>query len=759
MFRRLGLLASSYPKATIVLWLLVLAVSVPFSSKLQDNLAGGDLAIQTSESAQADSFIAEHFEGVSASRLIIVAESKETSPEASEFRQFVERLRTVTAGNPDVSSISDPYAASQSGQLDSDARRAFIYANLDMEEQQSRKFIKQLREDIKDVTPDGYTVKLTGSPAMNAEGSQIAKNNVKTVEKIGLPFVFILLLIVFRSVVAALLPLLTGVIAIVLAMAAAFFFSKHMDLSSLLTNIITMLGLGIAIDYALFITQRYRDELASGKDTGEAAVSSVATAGRSVFFAGVTVAISTVSILFSNTAFARSIALGGTLVVIAAVVVSVTLLPAVLTLIGKRIDALAIPFLRRRKEGGGSWRKSVIAIMQRPLLYLVLALIPIGVFIPPLFQIELHLPAANFNELPEDSEARQGMEAVTEQMGAGTLFPVKLLLQSSGNVFEPASMAELRRITDQIHTLPNVKEVQSILSFVTPERTAEQWRHLIERGDELQEPIKSRMQSFVSRDARSTLLYIVPEMEASSAATRALVDSIKDHIMPGISSQFTGSVTGATASGLDYDAEVLSHIPIIVSFVLVLTFLLLYAAFRSIVIPLVAIIMNLFVTASTFGFIVLMYQYGYMPGAESFPLNINTPLTLFVLLFGLSMDYEVILISRMREYYKETGQHEESVTDGIVTTAGMINGAASIMVVVFGVFLLADFQLIEELGVGLAFAILIDAFLVRTLLVPISMKLLGKYNWWSFTDWLSAIFTKQRASVYDSQVKEGKNGS
>jgi RND superfamily putative drug exporter len=243
----------------------------------------------------------------------------------------------------------------------------------------------------------------------------------------------------------------------------------------------------------------------------------------------------------------------------------------------------------------------------------------------------------------------------------------------------------------------------------------------------------------ISRDGRSAVWIVTADAEASSKQTRQLVKQIREEVLPSIDKSFKGSVAGDTAIGMDYDEVVLGSFPVVIGSVLLLTFLLLYASFRSVLLPLKAIAMNLFVTGSTLGFVVLMYQFGYMPGAEAFPLNINTPLTLFVLLFGLSMDYEVILISRMKERYEATGEHEESIVNGISSTAGMVNGAASIMVVVFGVFLFADFQLIQELGVGLAFAIFVDAWLVRSVLVPVLMKLLGHGNWWGFRAWTNFL--------------------
>ncbi|MWC28021.1 MMPL family transporter [Paenibacillus sp. MMS18-CY102] len=743
MLSKLGKVSTAYPKTTVFIWLIILMVSIPFSSKLHDNLSGGDLTIAASESAQANQYIAQAFDGFAVSRLIIVVEHNSLLPSEAPFQEQVKKVEDKLKQNPSVSNIIDPYDTGRN-QIDAASRRVFLYANLDMTEQQSRKFVKLLKQELPESAADGFKVLLTGSPALNAEGSQIAKDNVKMVEKIGLPFVFLLLLIVFRSFTAALLPLLTGMCAIIISMAGAYFFSTQMALSQLLTNIITMLGLGIAIDYALFMTQRFREELAAGLQVREAAQASVSTAGRSVFFAGATVAISMVSIVFSNTSYARSIALGGTIVVVASVAISITLLPAVLTLIGTKIDSLKLPILNKRraaiKREPTAWQRGIRSVMKRPILFLLLALVPIGVFIPPLTNIELHLPAGSFDELPADSEARQGMEAVTAHAGAGATFPVKLLLKTQNNVFGQPSIDQLKQTVQQLSKLPNVQSVQSIVTLITPQRSAEQWQKLTATPTEpLPEQAKQALQPFVSRDGKSTILYVIPKTEAGSSEARTLVDAIRHTVVPAITAGISASVFGETAAGLDYDAEVLSHFPLIIGFVLLLTFVLLYAAFRSVIIPLKAIIMNLLVTASTLGFVVLMYQYGYMPGAEPFPLNINTPLTLFVLLFGLSMDYEVILISRMREQYRLTGQHQESVTHGIVSTVGIINGAASIMVVVFGVFLFADFQLIEELGVGLAFAILIDAFLVRTILVPVFMQLLGKANWWSFRDWFAIL--------------------
>ncbi len=745
MFKKIGSLSAGYPKTILMFWVILFILAIPFGSRLQDHLGGGNLYIRDSESAEAREFIRSTFGEGSPDQLIFVVESVSFKTDDPHFRNTVERIEKIVKQDSRITHIESPYSAAHSNLLDATRNRAFVFADLNMEEREMRNYVKALKKVLTNTPFPGFQVYVTGSPAIHAEGSQIAKNNVATVEKIGLPIVFVLLLLVFRSVIAALLPLVMGVFTTMLSMAVAYPFAIHMELSQLLTNIITMLGLGVAIDYALFITQRFREELAAGTESRQAVTIAVSTAGRAVFFAGATVAISIISIVFSSTSFAQSIALGGSIVVITSIAASLTLLPAVLTLLGGKINSLSLPLFGAKEGRSYLWAQFVRVVLKRPILFLILVLAPLGSLLPPMFQINMHLPVASYQELPEGSESRTGMEAVAEHLGDGTIFPIQVLLQSERTLFQETAINEVDRIAAQIKGLPNVKEVLSFASFVTKDRPVEQWEALHTNPERLPDSIRERMNQLVSRDGKSTLLVVIPLTEASSEQTRTLVKKIRNEVIPEIIEGFTGAVTGETAIGLDYDAKVIGSFPYVIGSVIILTFIILYVTFRSVLIPLKAILMNLLVTGSTLGFVVLMYQFGYMFGAEPFPLSINTPLTLFVLLFGLSMDYEVILISRMKEQYEMTKDHEGSVAYGIVATSGMVNGAASIMVVVFGVFVMADFQLIQELGVGLAFAIFVDAFLVRSVLVPVFMKLLGRVNWWGFREWANMLFRKYSA--------------
>ncbi|MFC5704174.1 MMPL family transporter [Cohnella faecalis] len=733
MFKALGSLAAKYPRIVVSIWIAILLGSVFLSPKLEQQLSISAFNNMNSESTDARADIKTQFNDQSPQKLILLVESGDIRPSDPAFKQYILSLENEMKNNPAVSTIESAFSSDNPALLIADTNAAIINVNMTSDDSTTMRYVEVIKRDIIPKLPDSndFTVQITGAPGIAYDLNTIGKQNVTKVESIALPIVFLLLVLVFRSLVAAFIPLIIGIFTILVATAGSYLVAVNMPLYILITNIITMLGLGVAIDYALFVTQRFREELSIHSDKRVAAVNAIGTTGRSVFFAGITVAISLSSLLVPNSMLARSIAVGGILVTVVSLLLALTLLPAMLVLLGKKIDLLKIKLPNLKKQAANP-NAFVKKLMTYPIRFLLIGIVLTGLFAPSVFDIEIHEPAGAYTELPKSSEARQAMEKIVDHAGVGNIFPIQVLIRNEDRtMYEKESLAELERISRSIGQLDHVENVISLTTVNSASAaTTDQLYDLYIQRDGFPSDAQQQLQTLVSKDERASIVYVIPEASPGSPETRELVHRLRDDLSKLMSPGYTMDVTGDTAIGLDFDAQFIRNIPMILAISIFLTFVLLLITFRSVILPIKAIVLNLFVTVNTLGFLVLMFQYAHIPGTHEAALNINTPVIVFALLFGLSIDYQVMLVSRIKEHYDKSGNNEAAIVHGYSKTSGMINGAAAIMITVFGAFYFADLQIVREIGVGLALAIFIDAVIVRTIVVPTSMKLLGRLNWW-----------------------------
>ncbi|OAT81011.1 hypothetical protein A6P54_13540 [Bacillus sp. MKU004] len=712
MFKFFSNLTIRFPRLVLAIWVLLLIGTLPLASSLQDQLLSSGVKVKNSESYKASEKINEEFANSSENSVSILLSSSSTVEEKD-----INRVKEVINSYKSVEKIEE---------LKTDEQ---IVLNVHLSEG-GNAFVADFRQKAKEF--EELNILVTGSPAISFDIGEVSKDNVKLVERIGLPIVFLLLLFVFRSVISALLPIIIGIFSILISSAVLSIISKYMDLSPLLTNVVTMLGLGIAIDYALFITRRFKTELEIGNGKEAAIKKAVQTSGKSVFYAGLTVALTLLSLFVPDTLITNSVAIGGFTVVITSVLLSLSLLPVILFLLGDKVNFLKIG--KARQPEISFWEKLVNNIFKRPVLYLLGGILLVLLLIPFAAKLTMHIPVGAFQELPEGTESREGMEVLSDQLGIGNIFPIEILLndESQSSMTDPDALRSLNRLTNELRMVEGIEDVYSITNWNPQFTSVNEYQQLYEKGmtDQLPEEVQENLSSLLSEGHQYSLIKVIPETAPYTEESRELVRTIRETILPKYQDEIEGMVTGETANGLDIDQKITDSMPLIIGLIIVITYILLLIAFRSVILPIKAILMNTLVTASSVGFIVFMFQQGNLPGTNPAPINVNTPLIMFALLFGLSIDYEVIIISRIKEYYAETGLLKESIVKGFKETAGMINGAASIMIVVFGVFIFAHFQIIRELGTSLAYAILIDVLIVRTILVPSSMYLLGKWNWY-----------------------------
>ena len=561
---------------------------------------------------------------------------------------------------------------------------------------------------------DGFRVLVAGDATIAFENGELSESDLVQGERIGIPIALLILLVLFGAVVAALIPIGLALVSIVITMAiVALIGNIFGELVFFVQLWVTMIGLAVGIDYSLFVVSRFREELARGASNLEAVARTGATANRTVFFSGATVVIALVGVLIVPHALFFSTALGAIAVVIVSVIATLTLLPAVLALLGPRVDRFGLPFIRRgtaeRSEGTrhGFWEFITYRTMRFPV---VSVLVVGGLMIwASVYYLDINLGFNSVEVFPEESHTRAAFEALEEEFSFGYVNPAKVVID--GDVNDPQVQAAIGRLGEAIVADPDL-------------------------GTSIQ-------QANPSGDL-GVLLVPMPGAPSGSAAFGAL-ERLRNDYIPAAFSGVPGVVVvvgGLSAGYLDFNGVVDTYMPISFGLILGVSFILLLIVFRSIVIPIKAIIMNLLSVGAAYGLMVLVFQKGvgadFLGFQQTETIDVWLPLVLFAVLFGLSMDYHVFMLSRIRERYDQTQNNTESVAYGLRSTAALITGAALIMVAVFSGFASGDMVVNQQAGFGLAVAVLLDATLVRGILVPASMQLLGKRNWY-LPSWLGRL--------------------
>jgi len=561
----------------------------------------------------------------------------------------------------------------------------------------------------------GFDALITGTASIQSDFSQAASHDLQRGESIGVPIALIILLIVFGAVVAAGMPIVLSLIAITMAVALTALVGQTFDVSVFAINMISMMGLATGIDYSLFIISRFREERALGRGKIDAITVTGGTASRAVLFSGLTVVLALFGLLIVPTNIFGSLAIGAILVVSMSVVAALTLLPAVLSLLGDRVNSLRVPYLGRRllsaKTDGraSAWARLAQRAMRRPALALTIG---VGVLLlataPAIF---MKTGVSGVSSFPDGFESKAAFGVLDRQFSAGRVSPVQIVVDSP--VTSPAVRSGIARLKSELST------------------------------DKAFGPVQTQ-------EAKSGTLALLSVPVNGDSVGKLALDKVSQLRSTYIPQAFEGSgariyVTGETAGNVDYIDIVNRYFPWVVALVLGLSFILLMVAFRSIVIPAKAIVMNLLSVGAAYGLITLVSLQGVGAGLLGFQkvdvVEQWVPLFLFAVLFGLSMDYQVFLLSRVKEAWDRTGDNTKAVTEGVGATAGIITGAALIMVAVFAGFAAGDLVMFQQMGFGLAVAVLLDATLIRTVMVPAAMKLLGAWNWYlpRWLQWLPRL--------------------
>lgn len=572
--------------------------------------------------------------------------------------------------------------------------------------------------------PNGMNVYVTGGPAILHDMQEASKHDIAKSEAIGLPIALIVLLIVFGTLVAALLPMIVGLMSVTLTLGITYFIAQHQSLSNFLPNMVTMLGLAVGIDYALFLVSRFREELKVQKNVAEAVAMTCQTAGKSIFFSGIAVLIGLLGMLFVNLTFFRSLCLGGVIVVSISVIVANTMLLSLLGILGERINSLqVVPKRFRKQETSRFWERIAYAVMKRPVLLVVIVGGALIYTMTPMGHIKLNVP--NAEVLPPSYESRYGSELLKAAYDPRMMGPIQIVIHTQAEVWDEASIRQIRAYSEQVKGVSGVKEVQSFISSLGQHSDAELAAMLRNSN------VKAQIEGNKFAKDHTALMVVVPEKDTDDPATDVLVRELRSLSKDGLDI----AVTGGPAYRLDIIDRIQNEIPEVLTFVMGITYIVLLLAFRSVLLPLKAVLMNMLSLGASLGVVVLVFQHGYMADLLHITsigyVSATLPVIIFCVVFGISMDYEVFLISRIMEEYEASGDNDKSTAEGLKKTGSLITSAAFILVVVVGSFIFTDIEIMKALGLGLGLAVLIDATIVRVMLVPALMKLLGDANWWA----------------------------
>ena len=735
----LARISARRPWLTIALWVVVVVVALGLVGRLLGSATTTEFSLSTEvEAKTAANLLEDLWQRPAAITEVVVVQSDSLTVDDPAFREKVEAVfEEVAALGPEVVSAGRHYyQGSDDALVSADRMTAIIPLVLAGTLGDATENIVDVVEVVEHANTDSaFRVLTVGEASIAHESNELAQEDLEQGERFGVPIALIVLVVLFGAVVAALVPLGLAVVAIAVALGIAALIGQAVDLIFFITLMITMIGLAVGIDYSLIIISRFREEMDRGLDKLRATERAGATAGRTVLFSGLTVVVALIGMLIVPSSFFQSIGLGAIIVVLVALAATLTLLPAVLALLGSNVNRLSPPFLRSRPDatdsdasGDGFWEKVTRAVVRYPIVSVVVIAVPMLAVAYFYFEIETGLNGVDV--FPEGAQTREAFFVLEEEFSFGLVTPAEIVIEGSVNSPQvKEAIAALQESIERDGRFTTLRAEQ----FLNPDQLA----LLRQAGYQI---LPSGL--VVNPTGDLALISVAPPGESSAAPAVEAVEDLRDNYIPAAFDAVAADVYvgGRTALAVDIFDMVETYTPIVFAFVLGVSFLILLLVFRSIVIPIKAIIMNLLSVGAAYGLLVLVFQKsgGILGFQHAESIDVWIPLFLFSILFGLSMDYHVFLLSRIRERYDATGDNAGAVAYGLRSTAGLITGAALIMVVVFGAFASGKTIINQQVGFGLAVAIFLDATLVRSVLVPASMELLGGRNWYlpSWLNWL-----------------------
>ncbi|MFD2090670.1 MMPL family transporter [Blastococcus deserti] len=725
----------------LVLWVLVLATAAVVGRPLPGLLSGGGWYVHGSQSQQAVEAVREGFLARGATAVTLLVHDERNTADEPEFADRVRAVTDDLTGRDELE-VSGTYGWATLGEqarepfVGEDGRTVITLVALDLDDGRARQLLPEVQDELTERYGDqGLRVALVGAASFWGEVTVLSEEGLTQAELVTLPLILLLLLLLYRSVVASVVSLVVAITGIVVALGVLTVVTGWLELSVFVQSAVTMLGLGVGVDYALFVISRFTAELRGGATPRQAVATTLRTSGETVLSSALVIVLAMASLFLVPLGVVHSIALGAIVVVALAALTSVLVLPTLLLLLGHRIEAGRIPLPRRRaaREGSG-WEALTVRIMRRPWTVLLVTLAVLLALAWP--ALNLHVFTADARIVPPSSPVRQGYDVLQEQFGPGAASPMTVVVQSRMPLAGSGAGDGLTGLQERLEGLDGVARVDSPLGLLDQLSPGDPLAALDpEVRDGLPPDVAATVDHFVSDDGRRLVLDVVPDDNAASASARTLIGEVRSETAAALDGSGVSAVVGGeTAEGVDSNQAITERLPWALALMLGVIFVVLLLTFRSLLLPLKAIAVNLLSAAAAFGLLVLVFQDGVGAGLlgvePSTHLQNIVPVLLLALLFSLSTDYEIFLLSRVREEWLATGDGTVSVARGVARTGPLISGAAVLMVAVFGAFAFTAILPLQQLGLGLAVAIALDATVIRLLVVPASMRLLGAWNWW-----------------------------
>jgi len=742
-FAFLSRIATRHPWKVVTAWAFVMVAAAPFAMNFEDTLSGAGWDVAGSDSQHARQLIERELPQTFPQNLIAVYRSDDLTVDDAAYSEAVGASLSRVEGDPEVAGIVSYFNTGNRRLVSEDGRTTYAVVGLNAGEDEAANIAPDLIDALRRDTPDGMHVDVTGKSAMWADFNSTNKEAMLKGELMAWPAVMIVLILAFGSLVAMGLPLLLAMLGLATTFGLLYWLGHVVPLSIWVMNFAMMVGIGVGVDYALFIVTRFRQELRRGASVPEAVTDAVETSGKAIFFSGIIVILALTAVLLAPVVVFQSMALGMIVVVAVVLAASLTLLPALLTLIGPRIDRWRVPMPERFRIDAaasgesGFWHRWATVVMARPGLFALLSIAVLLALALPALKMKVAMPGMDV--LPDDTTARRGFETLEREFGPGSVAPINVVVERSpGTVFEPAFLADLTAFSGSLKADGEVSQVESIVD-VRPDLTVDDYVDQYDgSASQADEDVAAMRDALVNTDGgrNVTLVRVYPNHSAETDEAKDLVKRIRGDYVEALDnpSSATMLVGGVPAENQDMTGALVGRVPLAILGVLIITYVFLVLVLRSLVLPAKAIALNLLSVFANYGILVVIFQYGFGENILAFDsqgfVNAWSPLLWFALLFGLSMDYEMFLLSAVKERYEETGDNEASVAWALERTARPISSAAIAIVAVFGSFALAGTLPPKEMGTGMAIAIALDATLIRLVLVPAAMRLMGSANWW-----------------------------
>ena len=711
-------------------WAFVFVASAPLAPLAVGALKQGFGEVDTESRVALRHMVGEL--GYTESSVTLVFSSDTLQATDPAYVAAVEAAIAPLRRMPEVVEIATFYSIPSDALVAPDGGATYAFAQLNVSIDEAAELVEPIRDALADTELDVW---VTGGVALYADITAYSEADLRRAELVTVPLLAVALLIVFGGAVAAGLPVVMGLLSVVITLALVFMLAQVADISIFMLNIASFLGLGLAVDYSLLMVTRFREEigrLGCESATDSAAVAQaitrvVQTAGKAIAFSAATSVIALSGLLFFDFMMLRSLGVGGMAVIVFSMFIALTLTPALFAVLGRRVDALS--FRRRRADDGerGFWFALSRWVMRRPFAVIfpvVAALLLMGA---PFLDVRLGLSWSSI--LPERAESRQGDDLVAERFGPGELSPVILVQTSPTSTLSPENIAASLAFIARMEADPRVARVDSVFAVVPA-----QMMGALASGAAPSNPTAiAALEGLLSADLRTQTIRVVPSHPPVSDETRALVADIRANLPGG--GDMTTLLTGVTADFDDTISEMYADFPWIIAYVVVVTYIALLLLLRSALLPLKAVILNALSILASFGAIVFIFQQGNFQEVLSYTATgfteATVPILVFAIVFGLSMDYEVFLLSRVKEEYERRGDNTDAVAVGMQRSGRVITSAAAILILVSLGFATGDIMVVKAIGVGAAIAVLVDATIVRALLAPALMRVMARANWWA----------------------------